>query len=159
VIRTVWLAVLCFSGVAAVVATNAGTSTPRPIVGDSPARTTVADTFSADTLTKADKLEIAYVGDPVAAEPIIPIMPVTIASDEIPRPRLDRMSAQKIAGPRPHARKPATASPDRRIKIRETKKSGKVEREKVAAELRTCRRPQGIAGLLRAFNLAPGCDS
>ena len=137
-------------------ATNAGTSTPHPIVGDSPERTTVADTFSADTLTKADKLEIAYVRDPVAAEPI---MPATIAFDETPRPRLGRMSAQKIASPRPHARKPATASPDRRIKIRETKKSGKVEREKVAAELRTCRRPQGIAGLLRAFNLAPGCDS
>jgi hypothetical protein len=156
VIRTVWLAVLCFSGVAAVVATNAGTSPPPPTVGNSPERTTVVHTFSPDTLTKADKLEIAYVREPVAAEPI---MPVAMASEEIRPPRLSPTAMQKIVSPRPHAKKPGSVSPDRRITIRESKKSKNVERGKVTVELGSCRRPGGIAGLLRAFNLSPKCDS
>jgi hypothetical protein len=159
VIRTVWLTALCFGGVAAVVATNAGTSRPAPVVRTSPEQTTVADPFSQDTLTKADKLEIAYVRDPVAVEPIIS---VRMAFDEIPPPRLTPTATQKIVSPRPHARKPPTVSADRRIKIRESKESKKsknVERGKVAADLRSCRRPEGIAGLLWAFNLSPKCDS
>jgi hypothetical protein len=156
VIRTVWLAVLCFSGVVAVVATNAGTPTPPPTVGASPQQTTVADPFSRDTLTKADKLEIAYVRDPVAVEQI---MRVTMASDGILPPRLSPTATQKIVRPRHHAKKPPIVSPDRRIKIRESKKSKNVERGKVTVELRSCRRPEGIAGLLRAFSLSPECDS
>jgi hypothetical protein len=166
VIRTVWLAVLCFSGVAAAVAMNAGTSTPPPTMGGSPEQTTLVDAFSVDafsrdTLTKADKLEIAYVRDPVAAEPIIP---VTLPSDEIrPQPRAP-IATQKIVSPRPHAGKAGTVSragtvtSQRRIKIEEPKKSRIVERGKVTAD-RPCRRPDGIAGLLRAFNLSPRCDS
>ena len=138
------------------VATNAGTSTPPPTAGASPEQATVADPFSRDTLTKADKLEIAYVRDPVAIEPI---MPVTMASDDILPQRLGPTATQKIVSPRPHAKKTGTVSPDRRIKIRESKKSKNVERGKVTVELRSCRRPEGIAGLLRAFSLSSGCDS
>jgi hypothetical protein len=155
----VWLAVLCFSGVAAVVATNAGTSTPPSTAGTSPEQTTVADTFSRDTLTRADKLEIAYVRDPMAVEPI---MPVTMAFDKILPPRPGPTATQKIVSPRHHAKKPPTVSADRRIKIRESKESKKsknVERGKVTADLRSCRRLEGIAGLLSAFNLSPKCDS
>ena len=155
-IRTVWLAALCFGGVAAVVATDAGTSTPPPTARASPEQGTVVDTFSRDTLTEADKLEIAYVRDPVAVEPI---MPVAMAPGEIPVQRLHPTATPKIVTPRPHARKPGTVSPDRRITIREPKKSKNVERGKLTADLRSCRRPEGIAGLLRAFNLSPGCDS
>jgi hypothetical protein len=158
-IRTVWLAALCFGGVVAVAATSAGTSTPPPTpptVEDSPEQTTVVDSFSRDTLTKADKLEIAYVRKPVAEEPI---MPVPIASGEILPQRLRPTATQKIISPRPHAKKPATASSERRIKIREAKKSKDIERGKVTADLRPCRRPEGIAGLLRVFSLSPKCDS
>jgi hypothetical protein len=151
----VWLAVLCFSGVAAVLATNAGTSAPSPTLGVSPKQTTVADSFSADTLTKADKLEIAYVRDPVAVESV---MPVKIVSEETPSQRLSPPATQKIVRPRPHASKPAVVSSERRIKMREAK-SKNVERGKVTADLRPCRRGDRIAGLLRAFNLSPQCDS
>jgi hypothetical protein len=155
-IRTVWLAALCLAGVIALAATSAGTSAPPPTVEDSPERTTVLETFSRDTLTKADKLEIAYVRDPVAAEPIVP---VTIASAEILPQRPGPTATQKIVSPRPHAKKPATASSERRIKIGEPKKSKSVERGKATADLRPCRRPEGIAGLLRVFSLSPKCDS
>jgi hypothetical protein len=59
----VWLAVLCLIGVGSVVAINAGTSTPAPNVEATPDRTAIAAGFSQDALTKADKLEIAYVRD------------------------------------------------------------------------------------------------
>jgi hypothetical protein len=159
VIRTVWLAALCFSGLAAVVAVNAGTSTPPPTAGASPEQTTVGETFSRDTLTEADKLEIAYVRDPVAVDSI---MPVTMASDEILPQRPGPTATPKIVSRHwhdPHVKKPATVSPDRHIKIRESKKSKNVERGKVTADLRSCRRPEAIAGLLRILNLSPGCDS
>ena len=158
-IRTGWLAALCFGGLAAVVAINAGTSTPPPTAGASPEQTTVGETFSRDTLTEADKLEIAYVRDPVAVDSI---MPATMASDEILPQRPGPTATSKIVSRHwhdPHVKKPATVSPDRRIKIRESKKSKNVERGKVTADLRSCRRPEAIAGLLRILNLSPGCDS
>jgi len=69
---------------------------------------------------------------------------------------------RKIASrdqPGPRARKAAIVSPDRRIKIREANKSGNVARAKVTLDVRPCRRPEAIAGLLRILNLSPGCDS
>jgi hypothetical protein len=165
VIRTVWFAGLCLGGLAAVVAVKAGTSTPLPIVGAPAAQTTVAETFSRDTLTEADKLEIAYVRESVA---VASIMPATMASDEIRPPRPGPTATPKIVRkiasrdqPGPRARKPAIVSPDHRIKIREAKakKSGNVERAKVTLDVKPCRRPEAVAGLLRILNLSPGCDS
>jgi hypothetical protein len=50
-------------------------------------------------------------------------------------------------------------SPDRSIKIQDPKKSNNVDRAKISVDLRPCRRPEGFAGLLRALNLSPGCDT
>ena len=114
-------------------------------------------------MTEADRLEIAYVRNPVA---VASILPATMASDEIrpqpAAPMATRKIARKIVSrdqPGPRARKPAIVSPDRRIKIREAKKSANVERAKVALDVKPCRRPEAIAGLLRILNLSPGCDS
>jgi hypothetical protein len=93
VIRTVWLAVLCLSGLGAMVAINAGTSTHQPTVAASPEQTTVGKTFSQDTLTKADKLESAYVRDAIAVEPAIK---VTKAPDETPPQLSNSTAATKI---------------------------------------------------------------
>ena len=80
-IRTVLLAVLCLIGLGATVAIKAGTPTLPSNVGASPEQTTVGESFSQDILTKADKLEVSYVRDPIAVEPV---MPVTSARDETP---------------------------------------------------------------------------
>src|SRR5258706_15950382 len=102
-----WLAALCLSGFGAMVAISAGTPTrppiveacpakttigtgssqdisagtpaPSPIVEASPDKTTIGTGSSQDTLTKADKLEIAYVRDRIAVEPV---MRVTKVPDE-----------------------------------------------------------------------------
>src|SRR5229473_2659636 len=158
VIRTGWLAVLCLIGLGATVAIKAGTPTPPPNVGASPEQTTVGTGFAQDTLTKADKLEVAYVHHPVAVEPV---MLVTKARDETPPP-LSPPATPKIVSRHshdPNAKKVAAVSPGRRIKSQESKKSKNVERAKLPVELRPCRRPEGFAGLLRVLNLSPGCDS
>ena len=157
-IRTVLLAVLCLIGLGATVAIKAGTPTPPPTVGASPEQTTVGTGFAQDTLTKADKL-VAYVRDPIAVEPV---MLATKARDETPPQPPNPPATPKIVSRHPHdpnAKKVAAVSPGRRIKGQESKKSKNVERPKLPVELRSCRRPEGIAGLLRILNLSPGCDT
>ena len=165
-IRTVWLAVLCSIGLGAMIAIKAGTPTPPLNVGASPEQTTVGTGFVQDTLTKADKLEVVYVRDPVAVEPV---MLVTKADDETPPQPPSPPATPKIVSRHshdPNAKKVGTVSPGRRIKGQESKKSKNVERAKLPVELRPlpvdlrpCRRPEGFAGLLRVLNLSPGCDT
>ena len=156
-IRTVWLAVLCSIGLGAMIAIKAGTPTPPLNVGASPEQTTVGTGFVQDTLTKADKLEVVYVRDPVAVEPV---MLVTKADDETPSQPPSPPATPKIVSRHshdPNAKKVAAVSLGRRIKGQESKKS--VERAKLPVELMPCRRPEGFAGLLRVLNLSPGCDT
>jgi hypothetical protein len=112
---------------------------------------------SQDTLMKADRLEIAYVSVPVAVGPVMPATPV--ADETSPQKRL---IIPKIVSRHWHdhsARKSAAVSSDRRIKIEEPQNGKSVDRAKATVDLRPCRRPEGFAGLLRALNLAPGCDA
>jgi hypothetical protein len=158
VIRTVWLAVFCLIGLAAMVGIKAGSPTPAPNAGASAEQTTIATGSSHDTLTKADKLEITYVRVPIAAEPVMPATPV---SDEI-SPQPPSLTVPKIASRHWHdhnVKKLAAVSPDRRIKIQQPKNGKNVDRAKATVDLRPCRRPEGFAGLLRALNLSPGCDT
>jgi len=107
----------------------------------------------------ADKLDVAYVRDPVAVEPV---MLVTKARDETPPQPLSPPATPKIVSRHsynPNAKKVAAVSLGRRIKGQESKKSKNVERAKLPADLRACRRPDGFAGLLRVLNLSPGCDT
>jgi hypothetical protein len=141
------------------VAISAETPTPPPNVEASPDQTTIATGSSQDTLTKADKLEVAYVPDPV---PVKPVMLVTKAPDETPSQPLSPPATPKLVSRHshdPNAKKVAAVSPGRRIKGQESKKSKNVERAKLPVELRPCPRPEGFAGLLRVLNLSPGCDS
>ena len=158
VIRTVWLAIPCSIGLGAMVAINAGARMPTPNEEASPEQTTVATGPSHDTLTKADKLEIAYVPLPVAAEPVMLTTPV---SDE-PQPQPQSLTIPNIVSRHWHdhnAKKLAAESPDRRIKIHQPKNGKSVDRSKATIDLRPCRRTEGFAGLLRALNLSSGCET
>lgn len=163
-IRTVWVGVLCLSGLGAMVAISAETSTPPPTVETSLEQTTVGEsfsqhTFSQDTLTTADRLEIAYVRDAVAVEPA---MPIGRAPDVTPPQPVSPTATPKIASRHwhdPNAKKSAAVSPGRRIKGQEPKKNRNVDRGKATVDLKACRRPEGFAGLLRALNLSQGCDT
>jgi hypothetical protein len=157
VIRTGSLAVFCLIGLGVTVAIKARTPTPPPNVVAAPEQTTVGIGFAQDTLTKADKLEVAYAHHPFAVEPV---MMVTKERDETPpQPQPPSPPATpKIVSrqsPDPNAKKVGAVSPGRRIKGEESKKSNNVERAKLPVELMPCRRPEGFAGLLRVLNLSP----
>jgi hypothetical protein len=158
-IRTVWLAVLCLIGLGAMVVIRAETPTPLPSVKASPEQATVGESSSQDTLTKADKLEIAYVRDRAAPKPV---MLVTTAPDQTPSRRSSRPATRNIVSRHwhdPKAKKSAAASPGRRIKSQEPKKGKDIVREKPTVDLRPCRRPEGFSGLLWVLNLKPACDT
>ena len=156
-IRTVWLAVPCSIGLGAMVAIDVGPPVPKPNVETAPEQTTIAAGSSDDTLTKADKLEIAYV--PVPVEPVVLARPVSEETSPQPRSLVIRKIVSRHSRERT-ARKLAAVSPDRRINIQQPKRNGKgVDRAKATVDLRPCRRPEGFAGLLRALNLSPGCDA
>jgi hypothetical protein len=160
VTRTVWLAALCLSGLGAMVAVRFGIPTPPPNVRASPEQRTVGKSFSQDTLTKADKREIAYVRVSVVA--VEPVMLVTMAPDETPSQPPSPVATPKIVSQHwqdSNAKNSGAAPPGRRSKHQEPKTTTNVERAKVPVDLRPCRRPEGFAGLLRAMNLTPGCDT
>jgi hypothetical protein len=159
VIRTVWLAVLCSIGLGAMVVIRAETRMPPPTVRPPPEQTTIGESSSQDTLTKADKLEIAFVRDRVAPKPV---MLVTTAADQTPsRPSSPVATMHNVRRHRHdhNAKKSAAVSAGRRIKSPEPKKARNVDREKPMVDLRPCRRPEGFSGLLRVLNLTPACDT
>ncbi|MFB9264264.1 hypothetical protein ACFFWD_13955 [Bradyrhizobium erythrophlei] len=158
VIKAVSVAVLCASGLVAIVALDAGTSASPPTAEARPEQTTtVGRAFSADTLTAADRLDIAYHGNVVAMEPTAP---AAKAPDEMPPQPPAPTRPPKIESkraPDTKARKPASVLAGGGIKDKAPKKIRNPDRGKVAVEPRTCRRPEGFAALLQALKLAPEC--
>jgi hypothetical protein len=159
VIRIVGLAVVCLVGLGAMVVTMAGTAASRPPNVGSPDQTTVGSDVVQDTLAKADKLKIGYVREEMETEPVTRI--AKALNDTLPQP-LSPTATPKIVSRHwhdPSTKKVAAVSSDQRTKGQEPKKSKNVERAKLPVDLRPCRRREGFAGLLRALNLSPGCDT
>jgi hypothetical protein len=161
--RIVGLPIVCLILLGAI-AIKAGTAASRPPdIEPLPDQTTVGSGVPQDTLTKADKLEIAYV------RKAVPVEPVTRFAKATPVPPLQLpTTGPKVAGRHghdPNSIKVTKGSKDQRIKSsqskkgQESKKSKNVEPSKAIVDLRPCRRPEGFAGLLRALNLSPGCDT
>ena len=158
-IRTVWFAVFCLIGVGAMVTIKAGTPSPTPNAQASRYETTIAVDSARDTLTEADKLEIAYVRAPLVEEPVVQ---VTTAPGENALRSPGSTATPKIVGRHrhdPNGRKSASVSPGRNIKIQQSKSNKNGNGRKATVDLRSCQHPEGFAGLLRALNLSPGCNT
>jgi hypothetical protein len=127
---------------------------------------------SRDTLTKADRLEVAQLlyGAPVQlvslGEKMPPAGPAAINSQETPK-STDRRDggagAGKVAGAQPKP-KPKQAAP-RPTELRhleakhaEPGKAAQPDRSKAFTEIRSCQ-ANAIASLLKVFNLSPGCET
>ena len=162
--RIAGLPIVCLVLLAAV-AIKAGTAASRPSgIDPLPDQTIARLDVPQDTLTKADKLEIPY-----RREVTRPVEPFTRLASPTPEPSLPLRSAVAKSASRqrhePNSTKVTNNSQDRHIKspeskkAQEAKKSRNVEPSKPMVDLRPCRRPEGFAGLLRALNLSPGCDT
>ena len=161
--RVVGLPIVCLVLLGAI-AIKTGTAASRPpYIEPIPDQPTAGSGVPQDTLTKADKLEIAYVRKVAPGEPITRFAKAP-TEPSLPLPT----TVPKIASPHwhdPHSIKVTKRLQDQRIKSsqskkgQESKKSKNVEPPKAIVDLRPCRRPEGFAGLLRALNLSPGCDA
>jgi hypothetical protein len=161
--KIVGLPIVCLALLAAI-AIKAGTAASRPPAIDPlPDQTTAGSGVPQDTLTKGDKLEIAYV------RKVAPVGPVMRFANATPGPSLPLPTmVPKITsrhGHDPNSIKVTNNSRDQRSKSskskkgKESKNSKNVEPPKAIVDLRPCRRPEGFAGLLSALNLSPGCDT
>jgi hypothetical protein len=161
--RIVGLPIVCLVLLGAI-AIKAGTAASRPPdIEPMPDKTTAGSGVPQDTLTKADKLEIAY------ARKVAPVEPVAQFAKATPAPSLQLpTTVPKVASRHwhdPNSKKVTKRLQDQRIKTsqskkgQDSKKSKNVEPPKAILDLRPCRRPEGFAGLLRALNLSPGCDA
>jgi hypothetical protein len=151
-------AALILAGAGTLAAIELGTP-PRTTkaVNEPLTQSTIGTSNSRDTLTKADRLDIAHIPND---GPTQPISSVERAPPANPTP--GSQEALKILNRHwhdPSTKKSAAVSPGRRIKSEEPKKSRNVDGAKATVDLRRCRRPEGFAGLLRALNLSSGCDT
>jgi hypothetical protein len=164
VIRIVWPTILFIVAIGAMVAIKAGSpeppanegASPDQNEGVSPDQRAISTGFSQDTLTRADKLEVAYVGGPAA------IALVENPSGETPAQAVSPTPALKIVSRHwhdPNAKRPAVVAPDRRVNRPDPKKNKNTDRAKTTVELKPCRRPEGFGALLRALNLSPECET
>jgi hypothetical protein len=162
--RIVGVPIVCLVLLAAL-AIKAGTAASRPPdIEPLPDQTAARPDVPQNTLTKADKLEIPYMRG--VARPVDPATRLANATPEpsLPLPPVIAKSASRQRH-EANSIKVTNNSQDRHIKssqstkAREAKKSKNIEPPKPMVDLRPCRRPEGFAGVLRALNLSPGCDT
>jgi hypothetical protein len=155
--RTVWLALIFLLGLGTLIISKASTTQYPAVAGTLPERLAVPASHVVDTLTKADKLSVAYVREAVEDRP------APFAGDPEPIPASTPHPAVKIKS---HWRESSGKSHRDDVSSRQalTKPSNKKQktdapRAKAVAEAKTCPQPNGFDGLLRALNLKPRCDT
>lgn len=174
-VRVVWLALLSLIGIGTIAATmiarGAGTPPPAAIAVEKPlAQTTVGSSSSQDTLTKADRLEITY-REIISAQPITSLEPSppdgASVSSKQPAKLISRHwqdpNAAKVAVVRPKPRpknadKNIEKNTDKSTEKSADKKAAKPDRPRIAVDAKPCR-PNAFGSLLRALNIAPGCET
>ena len=121
------------------------------------AQSTVGMSESRGTLTKADRLEIPYAKNEPPAQPISSVEPMTPPDVT---PIIPQQASNKIDQHRRGAneKKVVVAKPKPRPKHPESKKAAKTDRSKATIEIKSCR-PNAFDGLLKALDIAPGCET
>lgn len=162
--RTVWLAFFALLCVGGLIATKAGTDTSAPVVEAPVAQSTLARSqiiAVVDTLTKTDKLSVAYVPEAIEDRPApfsdapsdteLP-HPIATAPDISTVGRSRQMSSIK-AQP-----KKAVSSAKPRIPTKKAKQN--VARVRTAPEQKACvQASNSFVDLLVALNLKSRCNA
>jgi hypothetical protein len=150
VTRTIWIAAVCLAGLGGLFATRVTASISEATVRG-PA--TVSTSFMQDTLTKADKLDLTYLRNPVENIPtepilaeIVPTKPATSAKIGSPHP------------PGPSARRTPVVLPKPRPKIRPAKNAKDVGTAKASVDPNACHQQDGLGGILISLSGAPRCE-
>jgi hypothetical protein len=121
------------------------------------AQSTVGISESRGTLTMADRLEIRYLQYDAPVQPISTFERMTPSDVTAIIPQ----QAPNIIDPHRRGakeKKVVVVKPKPRPKHPELKKPAKTDWAKATIEIKPCR-PNAFDGLLKALNLAPGCET
>jgi hypothetical protein len=156
--RTVWLALIFLLGLGTLIISKAST-TQSPAAADTlPAQLVAPASHVVDTLTKADKLSVAYVRETIEDRP------AAFADDpEPPSPSTPGPTA-KIKSRHwhePSGKSPRSDASSRQTSVKPPNKKPKMDasRAKAVAEAKACTQSSGFDGLMRTLNLKPRCDT
>jgi hypothetical protein len=163
-IRTVWLAIACLAVLGALGIGKALTTSVAPATAERPLATIGAD-FGQETLTKADRLEIAYV-------PPEPLAPPVLQPTESLRSAISSTVQQaetKIISRHWHdpnapvssaAKKKQTKQALSNKKSRpDAKRNQAADRVQPTEPPKPCNRTGPFSEFLRSLNLSPACAS
>jgi hypothetical protein len=165
-IRTVWLTI---AGLAVLGALLIGKAVKTPVVlaaATSMNATTIGSSSAQAPLTKADRLEFAYVGQETPAQSALPptepsISPVATIVPPVETKIVSRhwhdanATTSSIGKPR----QPAPMAVGKKGKSVDPKVSRAADRSKPAGHLKLCKRTGPFSDFLRSLNLSPACVS
>ena len=165
-IRTIWFATICLAVLGTLAVGKAAiTRAYSSVIRQPMDQRTVGTDLTQDTLSKADRLEIAYVRREMPAasalqpsEPIAP--PVTLvlppaASQIVSRHWHDPNAVSSATKPK-HTKQTAS---NKKSNANDGKSNQAADRSKPAEPVEPCSRPGAVGDLLRSLNLSPACES
>jgi hypothetical protein len=165
-IRTVWLAIVCLAVLGALGIGKALTTPVAPATTERPLEeTTIGADFGQETLTKADRLEIAYVPpEPPAPPALQPVEPL-----RSPIPSTVQQAEPKIVSRHCHGPNApvSSAAKTKRTKQGVTDKKNRPDpkRNQTADRIKPTEQPKPpcktgpFSEFLKSLNLSPACAS
>jgi hypothetical protein len=177
VIRTIWIAALCLAGLGGLFATRVTASISEEAVRDPD---TVGISQRRDTLTKGDRLDVAYLHRPIESMPVVPAVPIAAEIQPAEPFQFAKLTATataespvapgQAAGPNANASASSNSSasssarrstvllPKPRPRIRPAKNKKDVGVARAAVDPGTCHQQDGLSGLLISLSGAPRCE-
>ena len=177
VIRTIWIAALCLAGLGGLFATRVTASISEEAVRDPD---TVGISQRRDTLTKGDRLDVAYLHRPIESMPVVPAVPIAAEIQPAEPFQFAKLTATataespvapgQAAGPNASASASSNSSasssarrstvllPKPRPRIRPAKNKKDVGVARAAVDPGTCHQQDGLSGLLISLSGAPRCE-
>ena len=183
VIRTIWIAALCLAGLGGLFATRVTASISEEAVRDPD---TVGISQRRDTLTKGDRLDVAYLHRPIEGMPVVPAVPIAaeiqpaepfqfasqfakltatataespVAPGQAAGPNASASaSASSNSSASSSARRSTVLLPKPRPRIRPAKNKKDVGVARAAVDPGTCHQQDGLSGLLISLSGAPRCE-
>jgi hypothetical protein len=165
-IRTVWLAIACLAVLGALSVGKALTTPVAPATAEiSFDETTIGADFGQETLTKADRLEIAYVPPEPPAPPVLqPTEPLRSAISSTVQQAETKIISRHWHDPNARV---STAAKTKRIKQALTDKKSRPDpkRNQTADRVKSPEQPKPpcktgpFSEFLKSLNLSPACAS
>jgi hypothetical protein len=164
-IRTFWFAAFCLAGLGGLLATRVTASMAFPgesildpaVLGEALAQETLTnqalaiDLPTRDTLTKADRLDFAYLPSAAAIIAEAQAERIAFAKTQVGNAKPQPSAASQVG-------RTIVMLPRPRPKVRFAKVGlGKSSHPKPVVEVKTCTPPEGLSGLLMALANQPRC--